>query len=90
VIYNTEVFEVSDAAKAKDAWLTFKESLEAAGGSDVRVYRNVDNPSQILATMWWDTAEHCRAWGAEHGEEAFAALGDNIKDAQPEQLWEEV
>ena len=64
-------------------------SLEAGGGSDMHLFRNVDNPDQVLATMWWDTAEHCRAWAAEHGEEAFKVLGDVTKNAENEFLWEE-
>jgi heme-degrading monooxygenase HmoA len=89
VIYNTEVFEFSDPEKAKEVWETFRESMEAAGGSDIHVYRNVDNPNQVLATMWWDTAEHCRAWGAEHTDEVMQAMGDITTSGEPEYLWEE-
>jgi len=89
VIYNTEVFEFTDPEKAKEVWLTFKESLEAAGGSDIRVFRNVDNPNQVFATMWWTSAEACRAWGAEHTDEVMQRMGDITKAAESEQLWEE-
>ena len=90
VIFNTEVFEFSDPERAKEAWLGFRESLEAAGGSDIRLFRNVDNPNQVLATMWWDKAESCRGWAREHGDEAMKVLGEVTKSMEPEFLWEEL
>jgi heme-degrading monooxygenase HmoA len=89
VIYNTEVFEFSDVERAKEEWLSFRESLEAAGGSDIRMFRNVDNPNQVLATMWWESAEACRRWGSEHESEAMQKLGDVTRSMEPEFLWEE-
>ena len=89
VIYNTQVFEFSDPESAKEAWLSFRESLEAAGGSDIRVFRNIDNPNQALATMWWDSAESCRRWAREHESEAMEKLGGVTKSMEPEFLWEE-
>jgi heme-degrading monooxygenase HmoA len=90
VIYNTEVFEFTDVARATEAWLAFKESLEAAGGSDIRVFRNVENPNQVLATMWWDSPESCRRWASEHEEEVMKELGGITKAMEPEYLWEEI
>jgi heme-degrading monooxygenase HmoA len=90
MIYNTQVFEVTDAEKAKEAWLTFRESLEAAGGSDIRVFKNVDKPNQVIATMWWESAEVCRKWGADNEEAVGKAVGELITGSQPEDLWEEV
>ena len=90
MIYNTQVFEFSDVGRAKEAWLSFRESLEAAGGSDIRVFRNVDNPNQVLATMWWTSAEACRSWGPEHETEVMSKLGDLTRSMEPELLWEEV
>jgi heme-degrading monooxygenase HmoA len=89
MIYNTEVFEFSDAEKAKEAWMSFRESLEGAGGSDMHVYRNVDNPNQVLATMWWDSAESCRRWAKEHETEAMDKLGSVTRSMEPEFLWQE-
>jgi heme-degrading monooxygenase HmoA len=89
MIYNTQVFEFSNAEQAKEAWLSFRESLEAAGGSEIRVFRNVDNPNQALATMWWDSAESCRRWAQEHESEAMEKLGGATKSMEPEFLWEE-
>jgi heme-degrading monooxygenase HmoA len=89
VIYNTEVFEFSDTERAKRAWLSFQESVEAAGGSDIRLFRNVDNPHQVLATMWWDSAESCRRWARDHEAEAMDKLGEFTTSMEPEFLWEE-
>ena len=89
MIYNTEVFEFSDPEKAKEAWLGFRESLEAAGGSDIRVFRNVENPNQVLATMWWDSPDSCRKWGADHTDEVMEAMGSVTESMEPEYLWEE-
>jgi heme-degrading monooxygenase HmoA len=89
MIFNTEVFEFSDPEKAKEAWLSFRQSLEAAGGSDIRLFRNVENPNQVMGTMWWDKAESCRRWGQEHEKEVMEALGTVTKSMEPEYLWEE-
>jgi heme-degrading monooxygenase HmoA len=89
MIFNTEVFEFSDPERAKEAWLGFRASLEAAGGSDIRVFRNVDKPNQVLATMWWDSADSCRRWAREHEQEAMEALGGITQSMEPEYLWEE-
>ena len=51
VIYDTEVFEVSDAGRFKRS-LGRSGNRLASGGSDVRLYRNVDNPNQVLVAMW--------------------------------------
>jgi heme-degrading monooxygenase HmoA len=89
VIFNTEVFEVSDPTRFKEIMLTFTESVESGGGSDVRIFRNVDNPNQVFTSMWWETAEQCRNWAANYGEDAFKKLGEATKSADPEFLWEE-
>jgi heme-degrading monooxygenase HmoA len=89
LIYNTQVFEFSDAERAKEARLTFRESLEASGGSEIRVFRNVDKPNQVLATMWWDSAEACRRWAEEHESDAMERLGGVTNSMEPEFLWEE-
>ena len=42
----------------------------------MHVYRNVENPNQVLATMWWwDSAESCRHWAKDHEAEAMEKLG---------------
>jgi len=89
VIYNTEVFEFSDPQGAKEAWLSFKDSLEAGGGSDVRLFRNVDNPNQVLATMWWESTEACRSWGPAHEADVMEKLGPFTRSMDPEFLWAE-
>jgi hypothetical protein len=63
--FNTEVFEVSDAGRFKEAMMKFQESLEGAGGSDVRVFRNVDKPNQVFTTMWWPSVKACHTWAGE-------------------------
>jgi heme-degrading monooxygenase HmoA len=90
MIYNTETFDVSDADRFKEIVEGFRDSVEASGGSDLRFYRNVDNPNQVLATTWWSTAEACRSWAAQHGEEAFKKLGEVMTSADPEFLWDEI
>lgn len=89
MIYNTQVFEFSDADRAREAWLSFRESLEASGGSQIRLFRNVDKPNQVLATMWWESAEACRRWAREHESDAMEKLGDVTTSMEEEFLWEE-
>jgi heme-degrading monooxygenase HmoA len=90
VYYNTEVFEVSDPERFKEVIMSFRESLEADGGSDVRVFRKVDNPSQVFSTMWWPSVEACHGWAAAHGEEVMKAADGVVTKWEPEYLWEEV
>jgi heme-degrading monooxygenase HmoA len=90
VIYNTEVFEFSDVERAKEAFQTFRESIEGAGGSDIQIFRNIEKPNQVLATMWWESPEQCRQWGAEHTDEVMQAMGDITTNMEPEYLWEEI
>jgi heme-degrading monooxygenase HmoA len=90
VIYNTEVFEVSDVLRFKEAMESFRQSWEEAGGSDIRIFRNVDKPNQVFTSMWWETAEACRRWGAEHYEEVMKAAEGIVSSMEPEDLWEEV
>lgn len=90
MIYNTEVFEFSDVERAKEAYASFRESLEAAGGSDIRIFRNIEKPNQVLATMWWESADQCHQWAADHTDEVMKEMGDITKSMEPEYLWEEI
>lgn len=90
MIYNTEVFEVSDVQRFKEAMESFRQSWEKAGGSDIRIFRNVDKPNQAFTSMWWETAEACRRWGAEHMEEVMKAAEGIVTSMEPEFLWEEI
>jgi heme-degrading monooxygenase HmoA len=90
VIYNTEVFEVSDVQRFKEAMEGFRQSWEEAGGSDIRIFRNADKPNQVFTSMWWETAEACRQWGAEHMEEVMKASEGIVTSMEPESLWEEI
>ena len=89
MFFNTEVFEVSDADAFKEAMMGFRESLEASGGSDVRVFRNVEKPNQVFTTMWWPSVEACHQWAAENGEQVMKAAQGIVTSMEPEFLWEE-
>jgi hypothetical protein len=89
VIYNTEVFEVTDAGRFKGVLDQLRASVEAVDGSDVRVFRNVDNPNQVFLAMWWPSAETCRTWAAEHTDEFMKAAEGVVTSMEPEFLWEE-
>jgi heme-degrading monooxygenase HmoA len=90
VYFNTEVFEVSDAERFKEVMMSFRESLEAAGGKDVRVFRNVEKPNQVFSTMWWPSVDACHGWAAAHGEEVMKASRGIVTSMDPEFLWEEL
>ena len=89
MIFNTQVFEFSDPERAKAVWMTFKDSYEAAGGTDVHMYRDVDNPNRVLATMSWPSAEACRQWGAENEAKFMEQAGEITTNAEREDLWQE-
>jgi heme-degrading monooxygenase HmoA len=90
VIYNTEIFEVSDLEGFKKAMESFLPSYKEAGGSDLHIFRNVDNPNQVFTAMWWESAEACRKWGSEHMEEVKKAAQGIVSSMEPEYLWEEI
>jgi heme-degrading monooxygenase HmoA len=90
VFFNTEVFEVSDVDRFKEVMMSFRESLEASGGSEVRVFRNVDKPNQVFSTMWWPSVEACHTWARENGEEVMKAAEGIVTNMEPEFLWEEL
>ena len=69
---------------------SFRESLEAAGGSDIRVFLNVEKPNQVFSTMWWPTVEDCHGWAAANGEEVMKASEGIVMSMEPEFLWEEI
>ena len=90
MIYNTEVFEVLDVQRFKEAMESFRQSWEEAGGSDIRIFRNIDVPKQVFTSMWWESAEACRRWGAEHMAEVMEAAEGIVTSMDPEFLWEEI
>jgi hypothetical protein len=90
MIYNTETFEVSDVARFRDAMDSLRALLIEAGGTDIRLFRNVDEPNRVLASMWWPNAESCRAFARDHEEEFGGTVGPLIASHQPEDLWEPI
>ena len=90
MIYNTEMFEVSDAAKFKDAIDSLRAALTDAGGTEIKVFRHVVQPNRVMASMWWPDAESCRAFGRDHEEEFETRLVPLVTSMQPEDLWQEL
>ena len=90
MIYNTEVFEVADVDEFRRALERLRDALTKAGGTDLRIYRSVDDPTKVLAAMYWPDAESCRAFALEHAAEVDAVLRPALTSHQPEDLWEEI
>ena len=90
MIYNTEIFEVADVDEFRRALERLRDALTKAGGTDLRIYRSVDDPTKVLAAMYWPDAESCRAFALEHAAEVDAALRPALTSHQPEDLWEEI
>jgi hypothetical protein len=90
VIYNTEIFEVADVDDFRRALESLRDVMTDAGGSDLRIYRSVDDPTKVLAGMFWPDAETCRAFSLDHAAEIASVLRPALTSHQPEDLWEEV
>jgi heme-degrading monooxygenase HmoA len=90
MIYNTEIFEVSDVSEFKRALESLRGALTEAGGTEIRVYRCVDDPTKVLAAMYWPDAESCRAFARDHEAEVGSALRPSLTSHEPEELWEEI
>jgi len=90
MIYNTEIFEVADVDEFPRAYERLREALTSAGGTDVRLYRSVDDPRKVLAAMHWPDAESCRAFTIDHAAEVDVALRPALTSHRPEDLWEEI
>ena len=90
MIYNTEIFEVSDINEFKHALAILREAMSEAGGTDLRIYRCVDDPTKVLAAMYWPDAESCRAFTRDHKIEVDSILRPALTSHQPEGLWEEI
>ena len=88
VISNTEVFEVSDVSGFKSALESLRGALTRAGGTEIRAYRCVDDPTKVLAAMYWPDAEACRTFALDHEAEVDAALRPWLTSHEPEELWE--
>jgi heme-degrading monooxygenase HmoA len=69
--------------------MSLRESLEAVGGKEVRVFRNVEKPNQVFSTMWWLTVEACHTWARENGKDVMKASDGIVTSMKPEFLWEE-
>jgi hypothetical protein len=88
LIYNTQLFEFTDAQRAKEAWLSFESRLRPVDQTSACSGTSITRTT-ALATMWWDSAEACRRWAQEHESEAMEKLGGVTKSMEPEFLWEE-
>lgn len=89
MIFNTQVYEVIDLAKAQEFIASLIDLFAQEGGSDIRMFRNIDQPDKVIFTMWWTSAEACQSFPEKHGAE-FAPMESFVKSYEPEQLWEEV
>jgi hypothetical protein len=90
MIYNTEIFEVSDIDKFKRALESLRGALTEAGGTELRIFRSVDDPTKVLAAMYWPDAESCRAFARDRKAEVESTLRPALTSHQPEDLWEEI
>jgi hypothetical protein len=90
MIYNTEIFEVSDINEFRRAMERLRGALTEAGGTDLRIYRCVDDPTKVLAAMYWPDAESCRAFALDREAEVESILRPALTSHQPEDLWEEI
>jgi heme-degrading monooxygenase HmoA len=90
MIYNTEIFRVSDVGEFKRALEGLRGALTEAGGTEIRLFRCVDDPTKVLAAMCWPDAESCRAFARDHEAEVDAALRASLTSHEPEELWEEI
>ncbi len=69
---------------------SLRGALTEAGGTEIRVYRCVDDPTKVLAAMYWPDAESCRAFARDHEAEVNSALRPSLESHEPEELWEEI
>jgi heme-degrading monooxygenase HmoA len=90
MIYNTEIFEVSDINEFKRALESLRGAMSEAGGTELRIYRCVDNPTKVLAAMYWPDAASCRAFARDYEAEVEYTLRPALTSHQPEDLWEEI
>jgi hypothetical protein len=90
MIYNTEIFEVSDVDEFTRALESLRSALTEAGGSELRVFRCVDNPNKVLAAMYWPDAESCRAFARDCQADVESTLRPTLMSRQPEDLWEAI
>jgi heme-degrading monooxygenase HmoA len=90
MIYNTEIFEVSNISEFKCALESLRGALAEAGGTEIRLYRCVDDPTKVLAAMYWPDAESCRAFSRNHAAEVDSALRASLTSHEPEELSEEI
>jgi len=90
MIYNTEIFEVPDVDEFRRAVDALRGALTGAGATDVRVYRCVDDPTKVLAAMYWPDAQSCRAFALDRAADVEAILRPALTSHQPEDLWQEI
>jgi hypothetical protein len=90
IIYNTEVFQVSDVDEFKRALESLRTALTKAGSTELRIFRSVDDPKKVLVSMYWPDAESCRAFARDRETEVESTLRPALMSHQPEDLWEEI
>jgi hypothetical protein len=90
MIYNTEIFEVSDFNEFKRALESLRGAMSEAGGTELRIYRCIDDPTKVLSAMYWPDAESCRAFARDYEAEVESTLRAALTSHQPEDLWEEI
>src|SRR5262249_24125943 len=90
MIYNTEIFEVSDVGEFTRALERLRGPMTEAGGTDLPIYRAVDDPTNVLAAVSRPDAGACPAFAREHEGEVKSILRPVLTSHQPEDLWEEI
>jgi hypothetical protein len=90
MVYNTAKLTASDPQALASALETFRQSMEEAGGTDIRIFRNVARPHEIFTALWWPNAEACQQYAAAHEQEFETILGPHMTGMEPEDLWEEI
>ena len=90
MVYNTAKLTASDPQALASALETFRQSMEEAGGTDIRIFRNVARPQEIFTALWWPNAEACHQYAAAHEQEFETILGPHMTGMEPEDLWEEI
>jgi heme-degrading monooxygenase HmoA len=90
MIYNTQAFIAPDKDKFVEAMASFHDDLDAAGGTDMVMYQSVDDPNRYFVAMWWPSAEICRQFARDHGQEMDERLGPVVTNAEREDLWNQI
>ena len=62
MIYDTEIFEITDLAKFKNVLDSYRPAMTDMGATDVRLFANLEDPNQVFLNMLWPSVEVCRAF----------------------------